>query len=57
MIGELPDLKSGLDDDGNVKATADFRGVYASLLEQWLGMDAAAIIPGAGSFARSALLK
>jgi uncharacterized protein (DUF1501 family) len=57
MIGELPDLKSGLDDDGNIKATADFRGVYASLLEQWLGMDAAAVIPGASSFARSALLK
>jgi len=57
MIGEFPGLKSGLDDDGNVKATADFRGVYASLLEQWLGMDAAAVIPGAGSFARAALLK
>jgi uncharacterized protein (DUF1501 family) len=57
MVGQFPDLKSGLDDDGNVKATADFRGVYASLLEQWLGMDAAAVIPGAGSFARSALLK
>jgi uncharacterized protein (DUF1501 family) len=57
MIGEFPDLKSGLDDDGNVKATADFRGVYASLLEQWLGMDAGAVIPDAGSFARAALLK
>ena len=57
MIGEFPDLKSGLDDDGNVRATSDFRGVYASLLEQWLGMDAAAVIPGAGSFTRSALVK
>ena len=57
MIGEFPDLKSGLDEDGNVRATSDFRGVYASLLEQWLGMDAAAVIPGAGSFARSALVK
>jgi uncharacterized protein (DUF1501 family) len=57
MIGEFPDLKSGLDDDGNVKATSDFRGVYASLLEQWLAMDAAAVIPGAGSFARATLLK
>jgi uncharacterized protein (DUF1501 family) len=57
MIGELPDLKTGLDENGNVKATADFREVYASLLEQWLGMDAAAVIPGAGSFARAALLK
>jgi uncharacterized protein (DUF1501 family) len=57
MIGEFPDLKTGLDDDGNVKATADFRGVYASLLEQWLGMDADAVIPDAGSFARAALVK
>ena len=46
MIGEFPGLKTGLDDDGNVKATADFRGVYASLLEQWLGADAAAVHPG-----------
>jgi uncharacterized protein (DUF1501 family) len=57
MIGELPDLKTGLDEDGNVKATADFRDVYASLLEQWLGTDAAAVIPDAGSFARVALVK
>jgi uncharacterized protein (DUF1501 family) len=56
MIGEFPGLKTGLDDDGNVKATADFRGVYASLLEQWLGADAAAVLPDAASFARSALL-
>jgi uncharacterized protein (DUF1501 family) len=57
MLGELPDLKNGLDDDGNLKATVDFRGVYASLLEQWLGMDAAAVIPNAGSFVRTPLLK
>jgi uncharacterized protein (DUF1501 family) len=57
MVGELPDLETGLDDDGNIKATADFRGVYASLLEQWLGTDAAAVIPDAGSFARTALVR
>jgi uncharacterized protein (DUF1501 family) len=56
MIGEFPGLKTGLDEDGNVRATADFRGVYASLLEQWLGADAAAVLPDAASFARSALL-
>ena len=57
MIGEFPGLKTGLDEDGNVQATADFRAVYSSLLEQWLGMDAAAVIPDAGSFGRPALLK
>jgi uncharacterized protein (DUF1501 family) len=57
MVGEFPGLKSGLDEDGNVKATADFRGVYAALLEQWLGMDAAAVIPDAGSFARPVLVR
>ena len=38
-------------------ATSDFRAVYASLLEQWLGFDAARIIPGAGKFARPKLVK
>jgi uncharacterized protein (DUF1501 family) len=57
MIGEFPGLKTGLADDGNVKATADFRGVYASLLEQWLQVDAGSVIPGASSFPRSQLLK
>ena len=31
--------------------------VYAALLEQWFGTDAAAVLPGAGAFARPALLK
>jgi uncharacterized protein (DUF1501 family) len=57
MIGEFPGLKTGLDDDGNLRATADFRAVYASLLEQWLGMDAAAVIPDAGSFGRPVLVR
>ena len=57
MVGEVPGLKDGLDEDGNVKATADFRGVYASLLEQWLGMDAASVIPNAASFSRTALVR
>jgi len=34
MIGEFPGLAHGLDADGNLKPTSDFRGVYASLLEQ-----------------------
>jgi uncharacterized protein (DUF1501 family) len=57
MIGEFPGLKNGLDEDGNLKATVDYRSVYCSVLEQWLGTDAAPIVPHAGSFARVPLLR
>jgi uncharacterized protein (DUF1501 family) len=52
MIGEFPGLKNGLDDDGNLKPTADFRGLYCALLEQWFGADADGIVPNAARFAR-----
>jgi uncharacterized protein (DUF1501 family) len=57
MIGEFPGLKSGLDDDGNLKATVDYRSIYCSVLEQWLGTDAGPIVPRASSFARVPLLR
>ncbi len=57
MIGEFPGLAHGLDADGNLKPTADFRGIYASLLEQWLAFDAESILPEAGRFARAKLLR
>jgi uncharacterized protein (DUF1501 family) len=57
MVGEFPGLTSGLDEDGNLRATTDFRAVYSSLIEQWLGTDAGAIIPNAGSFARPRLIR
>jgi uncharacterized protein (DUF1501 family) len=56
MVGEFPGV-ANLDEDGNLRATSDFRGVYCSLLEQWLGEDAAAVIPGASSFQRPVLVK
>jgi uncharacterized protein (DUF1501 family) len=56
MIGEFPGLAK-LDQQGNLRATSDFRGLYSSLLEQWLGTDADAIIPGAGKFGRPKILK
>ena len=56
MGGEFPGLAGGLDENGNVKATADFRGVYAALLEQWLGVDPAQVLPDAASFARPTLV-
>jgi uncharacterized protein (DUF1501 family) len=58
LIGEFPGLApgSGLDAEGNLRATSDFRGLYCSLLEQWLQTDAAGIIPAAASFARPVLI-
>jgi uncharacterized protein (DUF1501 family) len=57
MVGEFPGLSGGLDEQGNLRATSDFRGVYSALLEEWFDADAAAIIPNAASFARPALLR
>jgi uncharacterized protein (DUF1501 family) len=56
MIGEFPGLAQ-LDDRGNLRATSDYRGLYSSVLEQWLGVDARGIIPGAEAFARMAVVK
>lgn len=57
MIGEFPGLTSGLDDQGNLRATSDFRRLYASLLEQWFALDATAVLPDAGRFARIPIVK
>jgi uncharacterized protein (DUF1501 family) len=56
MIGEFPGLAQ-LDERGNVRATSDYRGLYSSLLEQWLETDAKAIIPDAEKYARMTVVK
>ena len=56
MVGEFPGLAK-LDGNENLRVTSDFRGMYCSLLEQWLGYDAAPIIPGASGFARPTLVQ
>jgi uncharacterized protein (DUF1501 family) len=57
MLGEFPGLAaSGLDEQGNLRATFDYRSLYCSLLEEWFGTDAAAVIPNAASFPRATLL-
>ena len=55
MVGEFPGLTT-LDSQGNLRSTSDFRAVYKGLLEQWLGVDPAPIIPGAGSFTAPVLV-
>ena len=56
MVGEFPGV-TRLDENGNLIENVDFRGVYASLLEQWFGHDAASVIPGAARFKRYTLLR
>ena len=56
LVGEFPGLNA-LDPDGNLRATSDFRAVYAALLEQWLSFDAARVIPEASKFKRPQLVK
>lgn len=56
MVGEFAGLDR-LDEDGNLVPTVDYRAVYSSLLEQWLGTDAAGIVPGAAGFGRPKLVR
>lgn len=58
MLGEFPGLAdgTGLDEDGNLIETVDFRAVYCGLLEQWLGVDAVKVVPGASAFQRPTLI-
>jgi len=43
--GDAP-LLTDLDVGGNLKFTTDFRRVYASLIEGWLGHDSKALLGG-----------
>src|SRR3712207_4126553 len=57
MIGEHPGLAT-LDPQGNLKATSDFRGLYASLVDDWLGgASAVDVLPDAARVARYAVVK
>jgi uncharacterized protein (DUF1501 family) len=56
MIGEFPGL-SKLDNDGNLRATSDYRGVYGALCGDWFGVDPLAILPDARGIGRPRILK
>jgi uncharacterized protein (DUF1501 family) len=57
IVGGFPGLGvAALDVDDNLKNTTDFRGMYCSLLEQWLGIDPAGIIPNEATFPRYTLV-
>lgn len=55
MVGEWPGLQK-LDPDDNLRVTSDFRAMYSSILEQWLGVDAEAVIPDAAKLPRYSLI-
>ena len=54
VLSDYPSLDS-LDTEDNLAVTVDFRRVYSSLLEGWLGTDANEVIPNSGAFGRLAL--
>jgi len=56
MVGEFPGLAT-LDPQGNLRATSDFRGLYASLCADWFGVDPGAVLPGGGSIPRPAVVR
>ena len=56
ILTEYPSL-TALDRDDNLKVTVDFRKVYASLIEGWLGTDANEVIPSANAYGRLALTR
>jgi uncharacterized protein (DUF1501 family) len=56
MIGEFPGLGK-LDANGNLRATADFRGLYGALAADWFGVDPAAVLPGSSGIGRPVVLR
>jgi uncharacterized protein (DUF1501 family) len=56
MIGEFPGLGT-LDEDGNLRPTSDFRGLYAALCADWFGIDPGAVLPGGSSLARPKVVR
>jgi uncharacterized protein (DUF1501 family) len=56
ILTDYPSL-TDLDAEDNLKVTVDFRKVYCSLIEGWLGTDAAEVIPNAGAYGRLALVR
>ena len=46
LYGEYPSLDSEKLDDGDLQHNNDFRGVYSTILEKWMGLDAKPIVGG-----------
>ena len=46
LYGEYPSLEGDKQLDGNLQFNNDFRGLYATLLEDWMGLDSKPIVNG-----------
>jgi len=46
LYAEYPSLELDKQDNGDLSFTYDFRGLYASLLEQWMNVDSTPIVGG-----------
>jgi len=46
LYGEYPSLEASQLVEGDLKYNNDFRGIYATLLERWMGLDAKSIVGG-----------
>ena len=46
LYGEYPSLEPSKLDEGDLQWNTDFRGAYGTLLEDWMGLDAKAILGG-----------
>ena len=47
LYGEYPSLDEDKLNEGDLQFNNDFRGMYASLLEKWMGLDSKPIVNGA----------
>ena len=56
MVGEFPGLAT-LDPQGNLRATSDFRGLYATLCADWFGVDPGAVLPGGSRIPRPQVVR
>ena len=46
LYSEYPSLEPDQLDEGDLRHTTDFRGLYATMLDQWLGVDSVPIVGG-----------
>ena len=46
LYGEYPSLDADKLDDGDLQFNTDFRSVYTTILEKWMGLDAKPIVGG-----------
>ena len=46
MYSEYPETRAEALADGDLAPNQDFRGVYATLLEDWMGLDAGPLVNG-----------